>query len=374
MNCQRVLDILNEYLDGELDALVAVQVERHLVACGQCSEALTELRNLVRLCRSLPEVVPPVGFHQRLMHRIEAQAAGVTAAAPPKATRVRKTLGRLFGSGWPSWAAAAVVVASVGLLTLAGMPKTPTTPGKTEISRSSPPEIKMAELPKATEDLPPVTEVVSSTKNTPETKKTPDNIPDQPVVPKPDSTSKASDTAVSDTAGQKEPPAWPPVTSAPSVLTGTEIRVAESNAPTSKPGAYLIRRINLTVATSDPSAATRSLIAILRQHSGQRLVSSQVGGGIRDQILVPASRETDFFSEILKVGRVVDSRSEVEEITARKNALDERLLYLKSGIEVLNSDAKIAVMKNEYDALLTRRAALLKAAENMEISLTWVSG
>jgi anti-sigma factor RsiW len=48
------------YFDGELDALTAVEIERHLEGCGACEALLADLQRLrVAIRRDLAPAVPP---------------------------------------------------------------------------------------------------------------------------------------------------------------------------------------------------------------------------------------------------------------------------------------------------------------------------
>ena len=62
-------DLLSAYLDGELSASEARQVEAHLVGCGACNAELDDLRAARRLLRELPPVPAPPGFTRGLVDR-----------------------------------------------------------------------------------------------------------------------------------------------------------------------------------------------------------------------------------------------------------------------------------------------------------------
>ena len=46
MDCQKIQDNLSAYLDGELPAEDARQVERHVEECAVCRDLLRELRSV----------------------------------------------------------------------------------------------------------------------------------------------------------------------------------------------------------------------------------------------------------------------------------------------------------------------------------------
>ena len=46
MDCNELEDLLHGYLDGELDLVRSLQMERHLEGCSSCAEALGQLKRL----------------------------------------------------------------------------------------------------------------------------------------------------------------------------------------------------------------------------------------------------------------------------------------------------------------------------------------
>ncbi len=70
MKCPEIQDLLSPYLDGELSAHEAKQVNRHLETCPVCVRELAGLRSTVELCRSLEVVEVPAGFHENTMNLV----------------------------------------------------------------------------------------------------------------------------------------------------------------------------------------------------------------------------------------------------------------------------------------------------------------
>jgi hypothetical protein len=62
-------DLLSAYLDGELSASEARQVESHLLRCGACNAELDDLGAARRMLRELPPVPAPPGFTRGLVDR-----------------------------------------------------------------------------------------------------------------------------------------------------------------------------------------------------------------------------------------------------------------------------------------------------------------
>jgi anti-sigma factor RsiW len=49
ITCREVVELLSDYIDGELPASQRVRVEEHLAGCDGCTTILEELRETVRL-------------------------------------------------------------------------------------------------------------------------------------------------------------------------------------------------------------------------------------------------------------------------------------------------------------------------------------
>jgi anti-sigma factor RsiW len=53
--CQDVVEVLSDYLDGQLDDDLRHAVQTHLAACEGCDRALAQLRETVRVTGMLAE-------------------------------------------------------------------------------------------------------------------------------------------------------------------------------------------------------------------------------------------------------------------------------------------------------------------------------
>ena len=71
----RFLEILSDYLDGELPEAERIALEAHLQGCDSCTEELESLRATVQMLRRMPEVEAPRSFR--------LAPAAVTAPTPP---------------------------------------------------------------------------------------------------------------------------------------------------------------------------------------------------------------------------------------------------------------------------------------------------
>lgn len=109
-------DLLNEYLDGALDAEAQSQVETHLSACGQCRERCTDLQTMFAALSELPErplqrnlapavlrALRPASQAARISPWLAAQSAIAVlllALSLPFLTQWSAEGGRWMGAGW----------------------------------------------------------------------------------------------------------------------------------------------------------------------------------------------------------------------------------------------------------------------------------
>ena len=59
MNCERVTREVSNYIDGELDASVRVEIELHLQGCEHCTVVVNQVKKTVELfCDEEPVELP----------------------------------------------------------------------------------------------------------------------------------------------------------------------------------------------------------------------------------------------------------------------------------------------------------------------------
>ena len=98
------VESLSAWADGELSAVAAQRVERHLAECDACRRQLERIRALVASAAALQrEVQPPPDAWAGIRHRVTNDASRVTR--------------RWWHNGWLAAAAAVVLVAGTMLLT-----------------------------------------------------------------------------------------------------------------------------------------------------------------------------------------------------------------------------------------------------------------
>jgi hypothetical protein len=96
VNCEEVWREISNYLDGGTEPDLRLAMEEHIRGCQRCAAVLDGMRNVVQLYGDERMLEVPLGFSQRLQHRLEEENM-------PRSRR-----GFL---GWMVAAAAAVLVA-----------------------------------------------------------------------------------------------------------------------------------------------------------------------------------------------------------------------------------------------------------------------
>ncbi len=65
---------LSEYIDGTVGASERAEIETHLKTCGECSDALSELKKTIEHVKSIDEIEPPAWMTQKIMAKVRAEA------------------------------------------------------------------------------------------------------------------------------------------------------------------------------------------------------------------------------------------------------------------------------------------------------------
>lgn len=66
MQCREMLGSLSDYVDGELEAALCEQIERHMADCGNCRAVVDTLRKTVTLYRDYGHAELPADARERL--------------------------------------------------------------------------------------------------------------------------------------------------------------------------------------------------------------------------------------------------------------------------------------------------------------------
>jgi anti-sigma factor RsiW len=73
IDCNHVWDYISAYIDGEVDAALRTEIDRHLETCELCSAILDSTRNVVVLVADDRVFELPAGFSERLHARLEKE-------------------------------------------------------------------------------------------------------------------------------------------------------------------------------------------------------------------------------------------------------------------------------------------------------------
>ncbi|HEX3890950.1 MAG TPA: zf-HC2 domain-containing protein [Terracidiphilus sp.] len=73
IDCKHVWQYISAYIEGDVDASLRADIERHLETCEICSAVLDSTRNVVILMADDRVFELPTGFSQRLHERIDRE-------------------------------------------------------------------------------------------------------------------------------------------------------------------------------------------------------------------------------------------------------------------------------------------------------------
>ncbi len=71
IDCRHVWDHISEYIDGDVDAALRAEIDRHLEHCEICSAVMDSTRNVVVLVADERVFEIPAGYSERLHRRID---------------------------------------------------------------------------------------------------------------------------------------------------------------------------------------------------------------------------------------------------------------------------------------------------------------
>jgi anti-sigma factor (TIGR02949 family) len=75
IDCKHVWEHISAYIDGEVDAELRSEIDRHLETCEICSAVLDSTRNVVVLMADSRVFEVPAGFSARLHERLDEELA-----------------------------------------------------------------------------------------------------------------------------------------------------------------------------------------------------------------------------------------------------------------------------------------------------------
>jgi anti-sigma factor RsiW len=80
IDCKHVWQYISAYIDGEVEAELRENIERHLETCEICSAVLDSTRNVIVIVADDRVFELPAGFSDRLHARLDRVLLGETAA------------------------------------------------------------------------------------------------------------------------------------------------------------------------------------------------------------------------------------------------------------------------------------------------------
>ncbi len=75
IDCKHVWQHISAYIDGDVDAVLRAEIDRHLETCEICSAVLDSTRNVVVLMADDRVFELPAGFSDRLHARLDHDLA-----------------------------------------------------------------------------------------------------------------------------------------------------------------------------------------------------------------------------------------------------------------------------------------------------------
>ena len=73
MNCDELMQALNEYLDGEVDSDICQEFRKHLEHCDTCQIVVDNIRKTITLYRDGKPYPMPPECHERLREQLKAK-------------------------------------------------------------------------------------------------------------------------------------------------------------------------------------------------------------------------------------------------------------------------------------------------------------
>jgi hypothetical protein len=70
MNCDELLNALNDYVDGSIEPAVCQQFEHHLVGCNPCQIVIDNIRKTITLYKAGEPYPMPPEFHLALRQKL----------------------------------------------------------------------------------------------------------------------------------------------------------------------------------------------------------------------------------------------------------------------------------------------------------------
>lgn len=359
MDCKTANNLYSAWLDRELSSGKAALLQRHLDECRTCARETKELESLVAAWReSRATVTAPEGFAFRVMDRLQAE---------PQPSH-RPAFMRKF----------AVAASFIFLLGMNSLLLGRYLSGN---GQTSPPAVTESPA-NQTITLPPPDSLPGLVKE-PQAPDPPkqEEVPAKqaPVVPPKDGPSVATGPAVraATPGGQVAPVRTPaPVAAKQRFMTASLPPATIPDPEVFMPKRRVTEGSLLKIAVTDlPQAA--QLLAEAAGRRGLAPVVASVSLADDGRLIkvyryeVPWLQADMFFSEALRLGRVLDERHVAEDISTEYEQKLEQYRQLAARVKGTEG-AQAAVLYGEINALLTDLARLHRAASDARAVTVWL--
>ena len=129
MNCEEIKDLMDAYLDGELDPVTSQKVEQHLRGCRKCEEAYeVETAMAHAISQAVPYYKAPLELRERIQVSLREAVGASTrrGAAAESSLPVRRPeavqRGVFFDMPW-NWLALAAAIALAAIVASSFLPR-----------------------------------------------------------------------------------------------------------------------------------------------------------------------------------------------------------------------------------------------------------
>jgi hypothetical protein len=82
MKCEKLLALLNDYIDGDVQPGICAELEQHLASCNPCHVVVDTVKKTITLYKAGQPYELPPGFRDRLHAELRARWKQSTPASP----------------------------------------------------------------------------------------------------------------------------------------------------------------------------------------------------------------------------------------------------------------------------------------------------
>ena len=128
MNCEEAIEVMDGYLDGELDPITNQEIERHLRDCSKCAQAYESQSKLVRTVGiRVPYYKAPAELRESIQSSLRAKISERPLESVSRDRRQIRPMAKsqpkvIFTPQW-SWLALAAAIVGVAIVTVQFAPR-----------------------------------------------------------------------------------------------------------------------------------------------------------------------------------------------------------------------------------------------------------